>query len=342
MNLNDLQYDGLAEIDQAASLKALDTVRIKYLSKKGLLTQAMALMKDLDPAQRPEYGKSVNAVKAALETAMKDKQLALDEVRMLEAMKKEKLDVSLPGIQLETGKQNPLVMVQREIESFFMAMGYKVIEGDEVDSELYNFERANIPQNHPAREMQDTFYINEEWLLRTHTTAIQTKTLETYAPELPIKVICPGKVYRRDDDDATHSHQFVQIEGLVVGQGITLADLKGTLALFAKHMFGASREIRFRPSYFQFTEPSAEVDVSCHVCGGKGCSICKHTGWIEICGSGMVHPWVLKEAGYADESLSGYAFGMGVERIAMLKYGINDIRAFYLNDRRFISQFKRL
>ncbi len=257
-------------------------------------------------------------------------------------MKEEAIDVTLPGVNLRSGSQNPLIMIQREMEDLFREMGYKVVEGDEVALDLYNFERANIPQNHPAREMQDTFYIDEERLLRTHTTAIQTKTLEEYAPQIPIKVICPGKVYRRDDDDATHSHQFVQMEGLVVAHGITLSDLKGTLSLFAKRMFGDKREIRFRPSYFQFTEPSVEIDVSCHVCDGKGCSICKDTGWIEILGGGMVHPQVLKAAGYEDETLTGFAFGIGVERITMLKYGVEDIRQFYTNDKRFINQFRRV
>jgi len=220
-------------------------------------------------------------------------------------------------------------------------MGYTITEGREVELDLYNFERANIPQNHPARDMQDTFYIDVNRLLRTHTTAIQTRTLEQQAKNLPIKVICPGKTYRRDDDDATHSHQFIQMEGLVVGEGISLGDLKGTLQLLAQHMFGDKREIRFRPSYFQFTEPSVEVDVSCFNCQGKGCNICKHTGWIEILGAGMVHPAVLEMAGIDSNRYTGFAFGLGVERITMLKYAIDDIRHFYTNDIRFLSMFNR-
>jgi phenylalanyl-tRNA synthetase alpha chain len=260
---------------------------------------------------------------------------------VLEQLKLGKIDITLPSSLPRVGTLHPLTIVQTEIEQFFIAMGYLVEEGPEVELDYYNFERANIPQDHPARDMQDTFYINMEWLLRTHTTAIQTRTLEAYKGEVPIKVICPGKVYRKDDDDATHSHQFVQMEGLVVGEKISLADLKGTLEKLAKHMFGDARVIRFRPSYFQFTEPSVEVDVSCHICNGKGCSTCKQTGWIEILGAGMVHPNVLRMAGYDPEKVSGFAFGLGVERVALLKYGIDDIRQFYTNDLRFLSTFRR-
>ncbi len=342
MNLETIVEKGLEALNNASNLDALEAVRIAYLSKKGQLTSAMSLMKDLPNEEKPLFGKRVNEAKSALEAAFNKKIESLRAEKLLQTMKEEAIDVTLPGVNLRSGSQNPLIMIQREMEDLFREMGYKVVEGDEVALDLYNFERANIPQNHPAREMQDTFYIDEERLLRTHTTAIQTKTLEAYAPQIPIKVICPGKVYRRDDDDATHSHQFVQMEGLVVAHGITLSDLKGTLSLFAKRMFGDKREIRFRPSYFQFTEPSVEIDVSCHVCDGKGCSICKDTGWIEILGGGMVHPQVLKAAGYEDETLTGFAFGIGVERITMLKYGVEDIRQFYTNDKRFINQFRRV
>lgn len=341
MNLDLMKEEVLKQIKEAKDLQKLDALRIEYLSKKGALAKAMQYMKDLANEEKPRFGKQINDVKQELEKALKNKQSLLESYRLEKEMKDEAVDVTLPGVRIKPGVQNPLIMIQREVEDLFREMGYQVVEGDEVELDLYNFERANIPENHPAREMQDTFFIDTEHLLRTHTTAIQTRTLEAYAPQLPIKVICPGKVYRRDEDDATHSHQFVQIEGLVVGYGITLSDLKGTLSLFAKRMFGDSRIIRFRPSYFQFTEPSVEVDVSCHVCDGKGCNICKGTGWIEILGAGMVHPNVLRAAGYDDPSLSGYAFGIGAERIAMLKYGIDDIRAFYTNDKRFIEQFKR-
>ena len=342
MSLEKIVEMGLKALSHVQDLDALEEVRIAYLSKKGQLTSAMSLMKDLPNEEKPLFGKRVNEAKATLEAAFLEKVQTLKAEKLLKTMKEEAIDVTLPGINMIFGSQNPLIMIQREMEDLFREMGYQVVEGDEVALDLYNFERANIPQNHPAREMQDTFYIDEERLLRTHTTAIQTKTLEEYAPHIPIKVICPGKVYRRDDDDATHSHQFVQMEGLVVAHGITLSDLKGTLSLFAKRMFGDKREIRFRPSYFQFTEPSVEIDVSCHVCDGKGCNICKDTGWIEILGGGMVHPQVLKAAGYEDETLTGFAFGIGVERITMLKYGVEDIRQFYTNDKRFINQFRRV
>ena len=256
-------------------------------------------------------------------------------------LESDNIDTTLVGLKSNAGTLHPLTIVQKEIEDLFISMGYSVVEGDEVELDKYNFERANIPQNHPARDMQDTFYIDVERLLRTHTTAVQTRVLEAESDNLPIKVICPGKTYRRDDDDATHSHQFMQVEGLVIGEKISLGDLKGTLETLAKRMFGEGREIRFRPSYFQFTEPSVEVDVSCFNCNGKGCSMCKNTGWIEILGSGMVHPKVLEMAGIESKKYSGFAFGLGIERIAILKYGIDDIRNFYLNDVRFLKQFTR-
>ena len=341
MELKDILILALAEIKEARDLEALEEMRIKFMSKRGMLTDAMKQMKDLPNEEKPQYGKRINEVKAEIEELLRERQEELNAVRLKFQMMREAIDVSLPGNEMVVGVQNPLIMVQREIEYAFREMGYSIVEGDEVELDLYNFERANIPEDHPAREMQDTFYIDAHRLLRTHTSAIQTRALESYAPNVPVKVVCPGKVYRRDDDDATHSHQFFQMEGLVVGHGITLADLKGTLALFAKKMFGETRTIRFRPSYFQFTEPSVEVDVSCPFCDGKGCSICKQSGWIEILGAGMVHPAVFNMAGYEDDSLTGFAFGIGVERIAMLKYGIDDIRSFYINDRRFIEQFKR-
>lgn len=341
MELKDILELALEEIKESEDLNTLNELRIKYISKRGLVSQAMRKMRDLPDEAKPEFGKMVNQVKSKIETVLKSKQDELNEIKLMLDMKQEAIDVTLPGNDYNYGVRNPLIMIQRQIEKIFREMGYSIVEGDEVELDLYNFERANIPKDHPAREMQDTFYIDENRLLRTHTTSIQTRALEEYAPHIPVKVVCPGKVYRRDDDDATHSHQFFQMEGLVIGKEITLSDLKGTLALFAKEMFGETRTIRFRPSYFQFTEPSVEVDVSCPFCDGEGCSICKQSGWIEILGAGMVHPKVLKMAGYEDEELTGFAFGIGVERIAMLKYGIDDIRSFYINDRRFIEQFKR-
>jgi len=336
-----LRKDGLEAIQACTNLNDLSVVRNEYLSKKGLVSQLMLQMKDLTVEEKPAFGSKVNELKQTLETAFKEKELELEDLKVLEQLKLGKIDITLPSSLPRVGTLHPLTIVQTEIEQFFIAMGYLVEEGPEVELDYYNFERANIPQDHPARDMQDTFYINMEWLLRTHTTAIQTRTLEAYKGEVPIKVICPGKVYRKDDDDATHSHQFVQMEGLVVGEKISLADLKGTLEKLAKHMFGDARVIRFRPSYFQFTEPSVEVDVSCHICNGKGCSTCKQTGWIEILGAGMVHPNVLRMAGYDPEKVSGFAFGLGVERVALLKYGIDDIRQFYTNDLRFLTTFRR-
>ncbi len=333
--------EGLLAIEASQNLVDLQNVRNEYLSKKGLVQQLMGKMKDLSAEDKPAYGAQVNQIKQSLEAAFKLKEEALQEAAFEMQLQKGKIDLSLPSAMPLVGTLHPLTIVQNEIEQFFMGMGYLVKEGPEVELDYYNFERANIPQDHPARDMQDTFYINAEWLLRTHTTAIQTRTLEAYNGEIPVKVICPGKVFRKDDDDATHSHQFVQIEGLVVGTKISLADLKGTLELLARHLFGESRVIRFRPSYFQFTEPSVEVDVSCHICNGKGCPTCKQSGWIEILGAGMVHPNVLRMAGFDPEKVSGFAFGLGVERVALLKYGIDDIRHLYTNDLRFLNNFRR-
>ena len=336
-----VKEEGLQAIAEALDLAQLSAVRNEYLSKKGLVSGLMSKMRELDPADRPAFGAQVNEIKESLEVALKDKQTTLEEMALSVRLAQEWIDITLPATQIANGNMHPLTLVRNAIEDVFRNMGYQVVEGPEVELDLYNFERANIPANHPARDMQDTFYFDTEWLLRTHTTAIQTRTLEAMAPKTPVMVVCPGKVYRRDDDDATHSHQFTQIEGLVVGEGVTLANLKGTLELMAKTMFGQSRQIRFRPSYFQFTEPSVEVDVTCHICNGKGCNVCKGTGWIEILGAGMVHPKVLEMAGYDSQSVSGFAFGLGVERVAMLKYGIDDIRHFYTNDLRFLTTFKR-
>lgn len=336
-----IQHDVLAALSAATSKAELDDIHNRYLSKKGIVNALMTQMKDLPPDEKPAFGAKVNALKKTLESAYDEAVERISQAEILSKLAAETIDVTLPSTKPEVGTLHPLTIVQQAIERYFIGMGYLVKEGPEVERDFYNFERANIPQDHPARDMQDTFYINTEWLLRTHTTAIQTRMLEDYAGATPVKVICPGKVYRKDDDDATHSHQFTQMEGLVVGHRISMADLKGTLEGLAKAMFGESRVIRFRPSYFQFTEPSVEVDVSCHICNGKGCSTCKGTGWIEILGAGMVHPNVLTMAGFDAEKVSGFAFGLGVERVAMLKYGIDDIRHFYTNDLRFLSAFKR-
>ena len=341
--LTSIKEEGLTRIEACEDLAQLQQLRVLYLGKKGPIQEVMKSMKDLPKEERPAFGQQVNEVKTLFANAIDERRAVLEVAEMEKKIEEEKIDITLSGQKPNMGNAHPLMIVQQEMEDLFIGLGYTVEEGPEVEMDLYNFERANIPKDHPARDMQDTFYINAEELLRTHTTAIQTRQLEKFAQEGKelIKVICPGKVYRRDDDDATHSHQFMQCEGLVVGENITLSDLKGTLQFLAQKMFGEERVIRFRPSYFQFTEPSVEVDVSCHVCGGKGCPVCKGTGWIEILGAGMVHPNVLTMAGYDAEKLSGFAFGIGIERVAMLKYGITDIRNFYTNDIRFLKTFNR-
>ena len=340
-NVPNIKQEALSRLEACESLADLQELRVLYLGTKGPIQDLMKSMKDLPKEERPAFGQQVNALKQALAAAIEDKRTVLEEKEINERLQQEKIDITLEGRKPNLGNIHPLTLVQKEIEDLFIGLGYSVEEGPEVELDFYNFERANIPKDHPARDMQDTFYIDMERLLRTHTTAIQMRVLEKDSPRTPIKVICPGKVYRRDDDDATHSHQFTQVEGLVVGENIRLSDLKGTLEFVARRMFGEKRVIRFRPSYFQFTEPSVEVDVSCHMCGGKGCPTCKGTGWIEILGAGMVHPNVLRMAGYDPEKVSGFAFGIGAERVAMLKYGIDDIRHFYTNDIRFLKTFTR-
>ncbi|MBR4162512.1 MAG: phenylalanine--tRNA ligase subunit alpha [Solobacterium sp.] len=337
----DVQAEALQAIADAESLQALQDVRIQYLGRKGSIQALMSEMKSLPKEEKPAFGQKVNVCKQVVTEALEKRQAELNELALVSRMEEEKIDITLRGNDLHLGTTHPLIMIQQEIEDLFIGMGYKIAEGPEVEQDFYNFELANIPKDHPARDMQDTFYIDPNTLLRTHTTAMQMRELEKAKGKTPIKLICPGKVYRRDDDDATHSHQFMQCEGLVVGEHITLGDLKGTLEFMANKMFGEGRKIRFRPSYFPFTEPSVEVDVSCPFCNGKGCSVCKGSGWIEILGAGMVHPHVLEMNGFDSEKCSGFAFGIGLERVAMLKYGIDDIRNFYINDTRFLKMFDR-
>lgn len=330
----------MQEIQEADSLEKLESLRIAFLGKKGEVQILLKETKNQPAENRKTYGQAVNALKKDITAALEKQKGVLAEKALNDKIESEKIDITLPGRKSPHGNLNPLNLVEQELEDLFIGLGYQVIEGPEVVDDLYCFERANIPKDHPARDMQDSLYVDDERLLRTHTTAIQMKVLEEMAPN-PIKVVCPGKVYRRDDDDATHSHQFMQIEGLVIGEHVPLSDLKGTLEFFARKMFGQDRQIRFRPSFFPFTEPSVEVDVSCHMCGGKGCPTCKGTGWIEILGAGEVHPHVLEMAGYDPEKMNGFAFGIGIERVAMLKYGIDDIRHFYTNDKRFNELFDR-
>ncbi|WP_050616000.1 phenylalanine--tRNA ligase subunit alpha [Bacillus testis] len=339
--LKKLQEEALQKIEVASDLKELNDVRVAYLGKKGPITEVLRGMGKLSAEERPKMGALANEVRAAIGGSIEKKQAQLEEAAVAAKLAKEKIDVTLPGYTVKAGNPHPLTKIIEEIEDLFIGMGYEVAEGPEVEQDYYNFEALNLPKGHPARDMQDSFYITEETLMRTHTSPVQVRTMLNHDGKGPVKIICPGKVYRRDNDDATHSHQFMQIEGLVVDKNIAMSDLSGTLEVFAKKMFGEDRMIRLRPSFFPFTEPSVEVDISCKICAGKGCNVCKGTGYIEVLGAGMVHPNVLKMAGFDPEVYSGFAFGMGVERIAMLKYGIDDIRHFYSNDIRFLKQFDR-
>lgn len=338
--LSDLRQEALVRINEAKAERSLQDVKVNYLGKKGVITSLMKEMKDLPKEERPEFGQLVNEVRNTVEVEIESKRELLEEEALNEQLENETIDVTLPGRKVALGAKHPLTKINEDLEDLFIGLGYEIVEGYEVESDYYNFEALNLPKSHPARDMQDTFYISEEVLLRTHTSPVQARTLEKRNGKGPVKIICPGKVYRRDSDDATHSHQFTQIEGLVVAENIKMSDLKGTLELLVRKLFGKDREIRLRPSFFPFTEPSVEVDVSCFKCKGKGCNVCKQTGWIEVLGSGMVHPNVLEMAGFDSNKYSGFAFGLGPDRLAMLKYGIEDIRHFYTNDVRFLEQFK--
>ena len=340
LDLEQLKKETLALIDKADD-KRLEELRIEYLSKKGKIQELMSQMRELSAEEKPKFGQLVNELKNEVSTAIEKRNNILQTALLNEKLNREKIDITLDAYNPKLATLHPLTLVQKELEDIFLGMGYKVAEGPEVEMDLYNFTRANTPEGHPARDMQDTFYVDPTHLLRSQTTAIQMRVLESDHDNLPIKVICPGKVYRRDDDDATHSHQFMQCEGLVIGENITVADLKGTLELMIRELFDKNAKIRFRPSYFPFTEPSFEVDMTCHICGGKGCPTCKGTGWIEILGSGMVHPNVLEMAGIDSKKYTGFAFGVGIERLAMLKYGVSDIRELFTNDIRFLNGFKR-
>ena len=329
------------ELQLIDDLNQLQQKKASYLGKKGVIAQAMANMRDLTIEARKEIGMRSNKIKQMIEERFEKKRQALEDAIIEKKLKAEAIDVTLPGVQLPIGGIHPLNQTIMDLEDLYIAMGYTIAEGPEIETDEFCFEKLNLPKGHPARDMQDTFYINPELLLRSQTSPVQVRTMLEKKGE-PIKIVCPGKVYRRDADDATHSHQFMQFEGLVLGADITLADLKGALLEMAKKMFGEDRQIRLRPSFFPFTEPSVEVDVSCGLCGGKGCSVCKNTGWIEILGAGMVNDNVLRMCGYDPEKIQGFAFGIGIERITMLKYRIDDIRNFYINDVRFLNQFKEV
>ena len=334
-----LEEEALREIEAAQDMEALKELRVRYLGKKGALTALLRRMGDLPPEQRPAAGQKANSLRKKLEELLRRKEEELRAAAAAARIEEERIDVTLPGAPFKLGRKHPLTLVLEEITAIFTGLGFQVARGPEIESEYYNFEALNIPADHPARDMQDSFYFTPQILLRTHTSPVQVRTMEKKAPHLPVRIIAPGKVYRRDDD-ATHSPMFHQVEGLAVDRGVTFADLKGTLLLFAREMFGPDQRIRLRPSFFPFTEPSAEVDIACIICGGEGCRTCGHSGWLEILGCGMVHPRVLEVSGYDPEDVTGFAFGMGVERIAMIKYGIDDIRLFFANDLRFLKQFR--
>ncbi len=326
--------EALADCSAKADLEAL---RVRFLGKKGELTALLRGMGALAPEDRPKMGALVNEVRSELEAAMEEKLNALEQAELEKRLQEEQLDVTVGGITAPYGKKHPLTQVLDEIKDIFLGMGFQIATGPEVELDHYNFEALNMPKNHPARDTQDTFYITENILLRTQTSPMQVRVMEKQKP--PIKVIAPGRVYRSDEVDATHSPLFHQVEGLVVDKGIRMSDLKGTLELFAKRLYGEEAVVRFRPHHFSFTEPSAEMDIRCFSCGGKGCRLCKGEGWIEILGAGMVHPKVLEGCGIDPEVYSGFAFGLGLERIVMRRYNIDDLRLFFENDLRFLQQF---
>lgn len=334
--LEKLQEATFAALSRVSTEKEVSEIRVRVLGRKGSLTQLLKCLGTLPESDRREIGRRANEVKEDLETRIEEVLLRIRERERKEALEKEKIDVTLPGRRIPLGRRHPLTQILEEIIDIFSRLGFEVVEGPEVELDYYNFEALNIPKGHPAREMQATFFISDEVVLRTHTSPVQVRTMEKKQP--PVRVICPGAVYRCDSDP-THSPMFHQVEGLLVDKGITFADLKGVLTVFVHQMFGEETKLRFRPSFFPFTEPSAEIDIECFICGGKGCGVCSNTGWLEILGSGMVDPAVYKFVNYDPEEVTGFAFGMGIERIAMLKYGINDIRLFFMNDLRFLRQF---
>ena len=333
--LQSIKEDALAQIAQADDRNKLNEVRVSFLGKKGMLTAVLKSMKEVAPEERPAFGQLVNETRALIEGALEERRSALEQAALEQQLKDEVIDVTLPAKKNNVGHRHPNTIAREEVERIFIGMGYEVMEGPEYDE--YNFEKLNIPANHPAKDEQDTFYISKDIVLRTQTSPVQARAMET--GKLPIRMISPGRVFRSDEVDATHSPSFHQIEGLVIDKNITFADLKGTLEQFAKELFGEETKTKFRPHHFPFTEPSAEVDVSCFKCKGKGCRFCKGSGWIEILGCGMVHPHVLEMCGIDPEVYTGFAFGVGLERIALLKYEIDDMRLLYENDARFLKQF---
>ena len=331
----------LEELSNVDDIRVLNDLKVKYQGKKGLITEATSLIKEVPVDQKKEIGMLINDLRTSFDERYSEIESKLNEKLLNEKLSKEEIDISLPAYKINVGAPNILEKLVEEIETVCMSMGYDVVDGPEIEEDRYNFELLNIPKGHPARDAQDTFYIEDESiLLRSQTSPVQARTMLAAKGEKPIRIICPGKTYRRDDDDATHSHQFMQIEGLLVDKEVSLSDLKGTIDIILRSVFG-DIETRFRPSYYQFTEPSVEVDISCFVCKGKGCSLCKNTGWITVAGAGIVHPNVLRDCGYDPSVWTGFAFGFGAERLAMLKYGVDDIRTFYNTDLRESKVFDR-
>lgn len=330
------------EIKNITDSKTLYDIRVKYIGKKGIISELVSNLGKLSIEEKKQYGPIINTLKQEATKLFDDKNKEIELNVLNEKLKNEKIDISLPSIKVPVGSPNILEKLIEEVEELLISLGYDVVDGPEVEEDKYNFEMLNIPKGHPARDAQDTFYIKgEEILLRSQTSPVQVRTMLACKGEKPVRMICPGKTYRRDNDDATHSHQFMQIEGLLVDKDISLSDLKGTIDIIVKKLFGENIETRFRPSYYQFTEPSVEVDISCFNCKGSGCHICKHTGWITVAGAGVVHPNVLRMCGYDPKVWSGFAFGFGAERLAMLKYGIDDLRVFYNTDLRELATFDR-
>lgn len=336
-NLQAIKEQAIKNIEEAIDLKTLNDIRVNILGKKGELTQVLRGMKDLSQDERPVIGQMANEVRTIIEDTLEETKSILAKKQREKQLATEHIDVTMPAKKVELGHRHPMNIVLEDISNIFIGMGYEIAEGTEVEKDYYNFEALNIPENHPAKDEQDTFYINKDIVLRTQTSPVQVRVMENSKP--PIRIIAPGRVYRSDEVDASHSPVFNQIEGLVIDKNITMADLKGALAVFVKELYGEKVQVKFRPHHFPFTEPSAEVDVSCVMCEGDGCRVCKGTGWIEILGCGMVHPKVLEMSGIDPNEYSGFAFGMGLERITMLRYGIQDIRLFYDNDIRFLKQF---
>ncbi|MBR6948906.1 MAG: phenylalanine--tRNA ligase subunit alpha [Bacilli bacterium] len=342
MNIESVKKELEKDLLNVDSINELNDLKVKYLGKKGLITELNSNIKNIKNEEKKEYGQKVNELRNTFNDFYEDKKCKLEKEILDKKLSSEAIDISLPATKVISGAPNILEELIEQVEDVFMSMGYDVVDGPEIELDKYNFEMLNIPKGHPARDAQDTFYIEgEEILLRSQTSPVQVRTMLEGKGEKPIRVICPGKTYRRDDDDATHSHQFMQIEGLLVDKDISLSDLKGTIDVLAKRLFGPETETRFHPSYYQFTEPSVEGDISCFNCHGKGCNICKHTGWITVVGAGVVHPNVLRMSGYDPNKWSGFAFGFGAERLAMLKYDINDCRVFYNTDLRESKTFDR-